>query len=305
MLVEGRYDPTARMKGLSLAPRPKSDARWYQAPATTARLAAEASVGRSLGRTSAVLVAVVVLALAGVIFAFGTLDHRCLAVGALLMWAGLLGAGLFFSFQYGLWAQGTFGERRLFEYASLPLVLIGATALQIAAERLEGRRSLAGRALGIAAALVALLLSLRSLGVSDERGTMRYIAAAATTPCDTRLLVDHVTRGSFQALAGRISVTEGLVPFLRPDLVNEAVALREESRAFFKSPEDSPRLLAREEVDFVLTTRADRLERADSLRFVREVDGVSVYEVDRTEGGERLPRPTASPGYDCLMSPSQ
>jgi hypothetical protein len=303
-LVEGRYDPTARVKGLTLDPRPKSEARWYQAPGTTARLAAEASLGRSLSGSAAGVVALAFVAVAAVIFALGTTELRSLVGGAVAMAVGLLGAGLFFSFHYTLWAQGTFGERRLFEYASVPLMLIGVAGLELVAQRLERRWRLAGRTVALAAIVGALIASIGDLGVADQRAPMRYVAAAATTPCDSRLLVDRVTRGTFQALAGRISITEGLVPFLRPTLVNDVLALRRDTRAFFEDPENASDILAREEVDFVLSATRAKLRSASALRLVDEVDGVSVYEVQDSETSDMLPRPTESAGYDCVERPA-
>ena len=302
-LVEGRYDPTARMKGLTLPPRPKDEARWYESPSTTARQAAEGAVGRSLDGIGAAVLAALVVALAVAVLVWGTLELRLLSCGALVLAAWMVAAALFFSFHYSLWVQATFGQRRLFEYASLPLILIAGAGLELLAQRLGQRWRVAGRALAAGAVAAALIASIGDLGPTDKRGSLRYVAAAATTPCDSRLLLEHVSRGTFQSLAGRISVTEGLVPFLRPTVLNDVLALRGEARAFFTDPESGAGFLAREEVDYVLSTGRGALDRAPSLRLVGEVQGVNVYEVRLSQENARLPDADESPGYYCVRNP--
>lgn len=299
-LVEDRYDPTALMKGLTRPPRPKSEQRWYESPGTTARLAAEAAIGRDLDPAGAGLLAGGVLLAALAVAVFGTNDLRSLVGGAAGMAAALVGVALLFSYRYDLWAQATFGERRLFEYASVPLVLIAVAGVELGAHKLAGRWLLAGHALALGFVLAVAIGSVGALGVTPKTGSLRYIAAAVTTPCDSRLLVDHGTRGTFQALTGRISVIEGLVPFLRPSVVNEVLVLRADARRFMEDPDRFSAFLTEEEIDFVLAHPRPPLNRARSLRLVHKVDGIGVYKVARPTADSRLPQPSESPGYDCV-----
>jgi hypothetical protein len=129
-----------------------------------------------------------------------------------------LGVALLFSYRYGFWVQATVGERRLFEYASIPLILLTLGVVEVVSARLERRSAIASATVALAVGLVAVAAT-HPVGIADKESTPSdpYLAAAVTTPCDSRLLVDRGrTRGSFQALTGRISITEGLEPFLRP-----------------------------------------------------------------------------------------
>lgn len=300
VLLDGKYDPTARVKGLTRAPRPKSVDRWYESPASTLRRAVEATIGRTIDPLGIGFLLVCAGLGAAVVMAFGSLDLRSLLGGAVSMALAIGAIALLFSYRYSLYAQATFGERRLFEYGSLSLLLLVLAVAEVAAAALSAKRAWIAGPLA-AAGLAALAISLQGdLGPSRERGSLRYVAAAASTPCDARLLVDRTTRGSFQALTGRISVTEGLVPFLRPTIVNSVLAVETRKHQFFRNPDRFARLLADEQVDFVLTRPRPALRLARSIRFVREVDGIAVYEVAEQRIAGTLPRPTQSPGYHCF-----
>jgi hypothetical protein len=130
------------------------------------------------------------------------------------------------------------------------------------------------------------------------------VDAAVLTPCDSRLLVDRDTRGSFQALTGRISVTEGLLPFLRPSIVNDVLRLREEVDRFFADPSGSAAVLRDEEVDYVIAERSPALDSAEGLRRVGTADDLGVYEVEGSSSSRERPRPTGSAGYHCFRTVS-
>ncbi|MGH3041380.1 MAG: hypothetical protein ACRDNG_06540, partial [Gaiellaceae bacterium] len=189
-LYEGRYDPTAGVKGLRIAPRAKSEARWYKPPSTTVRLTAQAAVGRTLGRSGLALLAVFALGAAALTVVYGSHELRLLVGGATAMGLAILGIALLFSYRYSLYAQATFGERRLFEYASIPLILLLLGVLEVGAARVASRSTIASRALALGLVLVGAL-AVGNLGTAgkDLRKSDAYLAAAATTPCDSRLLV--------------------------------------------------------------------------------------------------------------------
>jgi hypothetical protein len=300
-LLEGRWDPTAAVKGLRIPPRLKSERRWYKPPATTIRLATEAAVGRHLRMASVAALGILGVICAVIVIGFGSLELRTLVGGAALMAVTILGVALAFSYRYELYVQATVGERRLFEYASIPLILVVLALAELGLTRLEASSTRAAAALGVSAVLAAAL----SIGIVGTTGrnmkrTDPFLAAAATTPCDSRLLVGRQrTRGSFQALTGRISITEGLEPFLRPSIVNSVVSVRGAARRFLQEPNESSNVLRQYEVDYVLAPESASLDQARELAFVRNVNGVGVYKVQQDDVARTLPRPANSPGYHC------
>lgn len=301
-LFQGKYDPTAKAKGLTRAPRLKSERRWYEPPYVTTRLAAEAAVGRGLSRTGVALLAVFGLAAAAAAFAFGTRELRFLLAGAAAVAVTVLGIALLFSFRYTLYIPATFGKRRMFEYASIPPMLVGLALLEVAAARLAARWAHAVRAIVIAAVLALAVGAVGALGPAPKAParSFGYVQAAVQTPCDSRLLVDRITRGTFQALSGRISVTEGLVPFLRPTIVNDVLELRASTERFFLDPSQSSGILADEEIDFVVARISPALDAAPELQRVAVVAGLGLYRVEVRSLGGLLPRPSNSPGYHCF-----
>jgi hypothetical protein len=301
-LFQGKYDPTAKAKGLTRAPRLKSERRWYEPPFVTTRLAAEAAVGRGLTRTGVAFLAVLGLAAAATAFAFGTRELRFLVAGAAAVAVTILGIALLFSFRYTLYIPATFGKRRMFEYASIPPMLIGLAVLEVAAWHLVARWVNAGRAIVVAAvvALAAVAVGARGPAPKAPANSVDYVQAAVQTPCDSRLLVDRITRGTFQALSGRISVTEGLVPFLRPTIVNDVLELRASTERFFLDPSRSSSILSHEEIDFVVARISPALDAAPGLQRVAAVAGLGVYRVKVRSLGGLLPRPSESPGYHCF-----
>ena len=301
-LFQGKYDPTAKAKGLTRAPRLKSERRWYEPPFVTTRLAAEAAVGRGLTRTGVVFLAVLGLAAAATAFAFGTRELRFLLAGATAVAVTILGIALLFSFRYTLYIPATFGKRRMFEYASIPPMLIGLAVLEVAAGRLVARWVNVGRAIVVAAVVALAAAAVGALGPAPKASAKSadYVQAAVQTPCDSRLLVDRITRGTFQALSGRISVTEGLVPFLRPTIVNDVLELRASTERFFLDPSRSSDILSDEEIDFVVARLSPALDAVPALQRVAAVAGLGVYRVETRSLGGRLPRPSESPGYHCF-----
>jgi len=301
-LFQGKYDPTAKAKGLTRAPRLKSEHRWYEPPFVTTRLAAEAAVGRGFSRTGVALLAVLGLAAAGAAFAFGTRELRFLLAGAAAVAVTILGIALLFSFRYTLYIPATFGKRRMFEYASIPPMLIGLAVLEVAATRLVARWVNAVRAIVVAAVLALAVGAVGALGPAPKASarSFGYVQAAVQTPCDSRLLVDRITRGTFQALSGRISVTEGLVPFLRPTIVNDVLELRASTERFFLDPKTYSGILADEEIDFVVAGISPALDAAPGLQRVAAVAGLGLYRVEVRSPGGVLPRPSESPGYHCF-----
>jgi hypothetical protein len=302
-LFEGRYDPTAAVLGAKIPPRPKSEARWYRSPSTTTGLAAEAAVGRDLDRTAVATLFLLALLAASVVIAWGSNELRSLVAGAAGMAAALLGLALLFSYRYSLYIQATFGERRLFEYASIPLILLILAVVELGAAGLARRWMIASRAVALALMLGVILAIGGHIGLlgRDLSRMDPFLTAAGTTPCDSRLLVGRErTRGSFQALTGRISITEGLEPFLRPAIVNDVLEVRAATRRFLQEPNRFSNILTEREIDFVIARESPALNEARDLSLIRDVDGIGIYAVLHRDATKSLPRPSEAPGYHCF-----
>jgi energy-converting hydrogenase Eha subunit A len=212
--------------------------------------------------------------------------------------------GLLFSFHYSYYIQATFPDRRMFEYGSIfvaILIAAGVTALFRRVARSDDR-VFTGLATVLAVTIVAASgWSGLVGGVARGRPHNGYIEAArVATPCNSRLLTPMMTRGSFQSLTGRASLREGLMAFLRPDLLAHALTIEREGGQFYRSPGAHGDFLVRDHVDYVLapTAMEGRLSQLTTLQRTAVVDGVAVYRVASAfEAG--APRPADARGYVC------
>ncbi|MGN6378149.1 MAG: hypothetical protein ACTHNU_04295 [Gaiellales bacterium] len=307
-LYEGRDDPTAALLGKFIPTRPKSSHRFYVSPreVLSAFFTRATFLGATVGSVAVVVAIAVALALAAI--RLGGPPGRVATLTAALLALELVGAALVFSFRYAYYIQGTFGTRRLFDYASLPLLLVGAAALDAVLLRIgraDNRLTMGSAGAVLAAALLytgvhGLRSGFGSANVSDD-----LIAAAVKhTPCNTRLLTPFTTRGSFQALTGRASVREGLMVFLRPDILTQALAVQRASARFYAHPAANAGLLRSLAIDDVLAYRSSQaaLDRVQQLRRVGAIGDVLVYRVVGIPDAS-APRPHDAPGYHCVVSP--
>jgi hypothetical protein len=125
------------------------------------------------------------------------------------------------------------------------------------------------------------------------------------TPCDARLLTNSRTVGAFQAVTGRISVTEGMGPFLRPIMLRRVINLFMDARRFFRDPSAEREFLVQRGVDYVVVSRGlaighpslvgavneQALESASFLEQVADTPEFTVYRVtDLAVAPKRLPQ---------------
>src|SRR5207342_3169590 len=64
-------------------------------------------------------------------------------------------------------------------------------------------------------------------------------------PCGARILPDRVTLGTFAAATGRVSVVEGMGPYLRPAMLHSVLHLVLQAHGFFEHPAGGAALLHR------------------------------------------------------------
>ncbi|HEY2869208.1 MAG TPA: hypothetical protein VGJ11_06850 [Gaiellales bacterium] len=312
VLFLGRYDPTAYADNRFLLPKPKSHARWYERPATTISELVDAATGWTTHGAGLLAALVATAAAAAAALVWGTPALRMAVLAAVALEAILLAVALAFSYRQSYYVPATFGERRLFEYASIPVMLVALAAVETGVARLGGTST---RASAItAAALVVLVLA--AAGPSQVRGdvptgagTADYIAAARiATPCNARILPTVTSKGAFQALTGRADILEGMAPFLRPAILRTTVRLTHLARRYLAHPAAHAGFLAAEHVDFVLVGRGKAagwaaFAHAPGLAFARQVGAVRVYR-HVGPGAERGGvRPDDAPGYTCRRTP--
>lgn len=137
-------------------------------------------------------------------------------------------------------------------------------------------------------------------------------------PCDARILANQRTGGTFQALTGRVTVTEGMAPYLRPAMLDDVMNILLDARAFFQLPEAESGILAKirhrlrpgRKENYLLDKRPKLILTPDpaKLAFVPGLDLVfksplmDVYRVETALRSNR-PNPEDHPGYECRQRP--
>jgi hypothetical protein len=311
VLFDGRYDPTAYLDGILRPPRPKTQERWYERPAATARELVSSATGKTASTTGVAAVAACALIAVAVIAIWGSGPLWLAAAAAAAMAAILLFVGLAFSYRQSFYIPATFGDRRLFEYASIPVMVIVLALAETGIERLLRPGAwAAGAGVAITAAVLVIVGPGALRGdLQTESPTAAYITAArVATPCNTRLVATVNSKGAFQALTGRADILEGMAPFLRPAILRTTVRLVHEARQYLLHPGTDGAFLAREHVDDVLVGRGlgagwRAFDRASTLAFARQVGQVRVYRYMGPGAGTGGVRPADAPGYTCTRPP--
>jgi len=237
----------------------------------------------------------------------GGRPERLAVAAALFALASLYAIELLFSARYAYYVPATFGDRRVFEYAGLPLLVLGAAGVNALFGRTRQLRPpLPAVCAGALPLLIVAGIGWNGLtaGVHGGPAVSSMIEAARVgTPCNTRLLTPTRTRGSFQALTGRASMQEGLMVFLRPALLAQALDIEARARRFYADPAANADLLHRWSIDYVLARpdQAKRLMGVPGLSLHAQVGPVSVFAV--AGAASDAPRPDDVPGYRCTSEP--
>ena len=197
--------------------------------------------------------------------------RRALGPVALASWGTaltLFAAGLYFSHRYRTFVPATFGPRRLFEYEVL-LAVVAATAVagtvlrEVVARSAGGRRHALRRAGAVAVAVVAVAIAAstppRGASALERAGFGVMTALARTVPCNARVLVNVRTAGSFEVLAGRTSVDEGMAPYLRPSVLRRVLPIVLGAKAFFRDPAANRAFIENQHVDAVLVVAGPKV----------------------------------------------
>jgi hypothetical protein len=319
-----RYDLGLYMKSLQLAPvgRPQGG-HWYLPAGRVLSRFAAAAGGSPIGRPHWV-----VLGLLGIVALWLGARHRrtlgALALSAILFVFALTGVALAFDWHYRVYIAATFGYRRLIDYAPVPSAWIALAGLEAGALLITrlGRRAAAPFVAGVAVALAVLTLVGANLSdelraVNDRRlALMNWVRTRL--PCDARILVNARPESPFQALTGRVVITEGMGPFLRVEKLPHVATLFMRAARFYQEPETEHDFVSREGVTHVIVQRASMihlgpqplraklraLDEAPFLRPVSRAESATVYQV---VGAPRRPASPLlrGPYLHCERKPAQ
>ncbi|MGI8707694.1 MAG: hypothetical protein ACR2LG_05805 [Actinomycetota bacterium] len=296
---------------------------WYDAPSDLYEDYVEAVLRFSPAPSLLWALPIAFVALSALALWRGPDRIRAIPVMAFFFAVLFFGVTLLHSYLFETYVPAHFPHRRLFYYCALPVLLIGLAALEWIFEAGRRIRPFVPVVAGVTVAIVATTLIFPRYVPSADAEKSGFESLASIDwlrrelPCDARLLVGQRTGGTFQSLTGRTSITEGMAPYVRPDMLQNVVDILLDARAFFRKPGEHRDLLSEREVDYVvLVKRKDAFDESPLLRIadpevfegidflplVHDDPVVSVYEVVPAPGGE-APRPSDFPGYRCEREP--
>jgi hypothetical protein len=315
-------DPTASLLTGTVRHSPVGHGHWYVRPAAIMHDFAEsATTFQSVPTWVVWLVPMAAVTAAIVMLRRFPLELAPLGVVAAGTAATLLGIAFLFSYRYRTQIPGRFGIDREFDYVPLVLVLAGLALAEAAVGRLRAVRgwiplAVAGAVVALPAVAVAATVGPARHGWEqngrDSMAVLDWVDEHA--PCAARILPDRVTLGTFAAATGRVSVVEGMGPYLRPALLHTVLTTVLEAHRFFEHPAGGAALLRRLGVDEVLVVKGVRIgsmvgvlesgvdpaafRQVPYLDLVHTSRVLDVYRV-RGAGGGRFPDPAAAAGFSC------
>ena len=327
VFAEG-FDPTLYLNG-GVVPGQKvvGPRTFYLSPGRALDRYARSAIGSPPGPRAVKRLWVPGLVLGGLFVAVAILlwfpqELKPVGLTAWGLGAAIVALTWLFSLRYHLYIPAWFGVRRLFDYSSIPLVLIAlvlAEGALLAVGRLRPRLAPVAGSVIVIVVAAALLVDGRAKG--PDQPAVALVAGfdwiREHTPCDARFLPNAHSEGVFEALTGRVAVLEGATPFLRPSILQPIVRLLLQARDFFHDPGGHQRFLRTRRIDYVVvltgghvgyresigTTDTFALARLTSLQRVFANDGMTIYRVASSGGVDRGPDPATYPGYDCRRGP--
>jgi hypothetical protein len=320
-------DPTASLLAGTLQHSPVGTGHWFVGPngIGTYFLRAVTTVDDP-PRLLLWLIPIVALAVVVALVRFRTDEAGPAAVMAAGLGVSLVGIAFLFSYRYRTQIPGRFGIDREFDYLPLAAVVLVLAALEPAVAWAGRLRTWAP------AAVAALVVMLPAVAVGATVGPARtsYHAnggralsildwVAAHLPCDARILPDRVTLGTFVAATGRVSVVEGMGPYLRPEMLHPVLDEVLRAHRFFQQPAAGRAYLRRTGVDYVIVVKGVRIgsmvgtldagvdpDALAGVPFLRRVYTSADADVYRVRGAARpsaFPDPADYAGFTCIRGP--
>lgn len=169
----------------------------------------------------------------------------------------ILTVALLFSYRYDTLIPANFGVRRLYDYAVIPPALVIPALIEAAAAPFARRRRFVIPAVAVAAGVLAVTAAaLRTPGDQSiqraEAGKKVFASVTRYVPCDARMLANTRTAGSWEAWTGRGAITEGMSPFLRPEVMAGILPILVGANDFFKDPQAHQDYLADQRVQYLV-----------------------------------------------------
>ena len=195
-------------------------------------------------------------------FLLGPTSLRITVLSAVIIGVTLFAVGAAFAVRYDQFVLASFGNRRLFSYAVIAHVLVIAAAGEACVIRLLARRRASLVSIVVAATVVALTVAALPRIVtrvgSDEPWASQLALVewvGRHVPCEGRVLADRRTLGTFEAIAGRAGVLEGMGPHIRPAVLELAIREIFRARTFFDDPDAGLPFLRERGVAAIVVTR--------------------------------------------------
>jgi hypothetical protein len=320
-------DPTASLLSGTLEHSPVGHGHWYIGPSGIGTFFLRAVT--TLDDPPRILLWVIPLAALVTAVAVAKLLPVELGAAAIMaagLGASLVGIAFLFSYRYRTQIPGRFGIDREFDYLPLAAVVLVLAVLEPAVRWIGRVRAWAPAAvavllIGLPAVAVAATVgpSRASYRTNGERSLAILDWVAAHVPCDARILPDRVTLGTFVAATGRVSIVEGMGPYLRPDMLHPVLDEVLRAHRFFQDPAGGRAFLRREGVDYVMVVKGVRIgsmvgtldagvdqaafARVPFLRRVSTNADADIYRVRASGVRSGFPDPAGRPGYTCVRGP--
>ncbi|MGH2800805.1 MAG: hypothetical protein ACRDM0_24685, partial [Thermoleophilaceae bacterium] len=274
-------DPTRSFtQGELLPPRLPKEGRFLISPGQIAKTYANAVIERS-GRARGSLLALALLGVASLVMVLRARRFLPLAAVAWGLAGTSMALALFFSWRYDTRVPGDWGLRRLTEYGVLVPALLVPALLEAIARPLARRSRLVMAVLALAVG--ALSVGAAVLRIPNYSSMARTEAGLAViehvrnvVPCDARMLANWRTAGTWQATTGRRAVTEGMAPFLRPEVMQRVLPILLGANEFFDDPVANRSFLSRERIEYLVVVDPTVRLGTHSGRVPAEDDAESV-----------------------------
>jgi hypothetical protein len=140
------------------------------------------------------------------------------------------------------------------------------------------------------------------------------------TPCDARVVTNRRTLGAFEALTGRVNVSEGMGPFLRPEMLRDLLGTMDDIGRLYRNPSESSYVLDRYGIDYVIgitetgfgypvgmpSANLYKLRRSELLQPVTAGKSYEIFEVVGSSGSSDDDEPRSwSPCLRGDVEPSE
>jgi hypothetical protein len=327
---DGTFDPTRYLASgradqppeLQPASRAEMNDGWYELPGAIFEDYVSDSTSYVFSRSGYIAIFVGAGVLSLLLLLFAPKPLRPVAAAGFTTWAGLLLITIIMSSIYDTYVPASFAQRRLWSYDTFMLLLIGLSVIELVLFYLSRVRVwIPIAALGIGVCVALALNAPHEIGRTkrkqgaDTLRAMNWISE--NLPCDARILANQRSGGTFQVFTGRVAITEGMAPYLRPDMLTEVIDILLDTRAFFEAPSDNLHVLEKYGIDHVVVAKTPYLlhekpllgqfppelvAEADELEQLYESRLIDVYRVPGAQTAG-WPQADGQPGYTCRTEP--